>query len=64
MDKRVDYYKGRSGRPSNKRLELWDAKERQDSTNVGILGISTNKYSDNEFAKVLEQIRLKKRKSI
>jgi hypothetical protein len=29
LDKWVDYYKQRSGRPSNnKRLELWDAKER------------------------------------
>ena len=65
LDKWVDYYKGRSGRPSNnKRLKLWDAKERQDSTNVENPGILTNKFSDNEFAKVLEQIRLKKRKSI
>ena len=64
LDKWVDYYKERSGRPSNdKRLELWDAKERQGSTSVENPGILTNRFSENEFAKVLDQIRLKKRKS-
>jgi hypothetical protein len=62
LDEWVDYYKGRSGRPSNKRLELWDAKERRVSSNEEKLGILTNKFSGKEFAKVLDQIRLKKRK--
>jgi hypothetical protein len=63
LDRWVDYYKERSGRPINKRLELWDVKKRLDSTNVESAGISTNRFSDNDFAKALEQIRLKKRKS-
>ena len=63
LDKWVDYYKQRSGRPSNyKRLRLWDVKERQDSTNVENSGTLTNRFSDKEFAKVLDQIRSKKRK--
>ena len=63
LDKWVDYYKNRSERPANKRLELWDAKKRQDSTDVEITGISTNKFADKEFAKALELLRSKKRKS-
>ena len=63
LDRWVDYHKQCSGRPSNKRLKLWDAKERQDSTNVETPGILINRSSDTEFAKVLKQIRLKKRKS-
>ena len=64
LDKWVDYYKGRSGRPSNKRVELWDAKKLQGSRNAENSGVLTKRFSDTEFAKVLEQIRLKKRKSI
>ncbi len=63
LDRWVDYYTERSGRPSNKRLELWDAKKRQDSTNVETPGMLINRSSDAEFAKVLEQIRLKKLKN-
>jgi hypothetical protein len=63
LDKWVDYYKERSGRPSKKRLELWGVKERQDSTNVETTGTLTRKSSDDAFAKVLEQILSKKRKS-
>ena len=60
LDKWVDYYKERSGRPYNKRLELWDAKERQDSTNVENSGMLINKFSENAFAKALEQAICKK----
>lgn len=63
LDRWVDYYKQRSGRPSNKRLKLWDVKERRGSTNVETPGILINKPSDAEFARVLEQICLRKRKS-
>ena len=64
LDKWVDYYKVGGGRPSsNKRLELWDVKKRQDSTNEERTGTLINKFSVNEFEKVLDQIRLKKRKS-
>ena len=63
LDKWVDYYKSRSGRPSNVRLELWDEKERQESTNVENSGILINRFSDNAFAKALEQICSKKQKS-
>ena len=63
LDKWVDYYKSRSGRPSNERIKLWDAKEHRGSRNEVLSGVSTKRFSDAEFAKVLEQIRLKKRKS-
>jgi hypothetical protein len=63
LDKWVDYYKERSPRPSNKRLELWDVREHQDSRNVGVAGTSIKKYSDEEYAKVLEQTLSKRRKS-
>ncbi|CAL7961592.1 conserved hypothetical protein [Gammaproteobacteria bacterium] len=65
LDKWVDYYKASGGRPpSNKRLELWDVKERQVFSNEERAGTLINKFSVNEFAKVLDQIRLRKRKSI
>ena len=65
LDKWVDYYKQCSGRPSNynKRLKLWDVKERQDSTNVENSGTLINRFSDKEFAKALALIRSKKRNS-
>ena len=64
LDKWVDYYKASGGCPSsNKRLELWDAKERQVFSNEERAGTLINKFSVNEFEKVLDQIRLKKRKS-
>ena len=63
LEEWVDYYKGRSGRPINKRLELWDVKERQDSSNEENLSMLINKFSVKEFAKALDKIRLKKRKS-
>jgi hypothetical protein len=64
LDRWVDYYKKCSGRPSNKRIELWDVKERQDFRNVGVPGILIKKSSDAEFAKVLEQTLSKRRKNI
>ena len=63
LDKWVDYHKSCGERPSDMRLELWDAKKRQDSTNVEITGILTNRFLDREFAEVAGQIRLKKLKS-
>jgi len=65
LDKWVDYYKIRGGRPSNfERLKLWDVKERQVSSNEGNVGTLINKFSVKEFAKVRDQIRLKRRKGI
>ena len=62
LDKWVDYYKARGERPSNLRgKKLWDVKERQDSTNGEGRGTLINKFSVKEFAKVRDQIRLKKR---
>lgn len=65
LDQWVDYYKERSGRPSNLRgNKLWDVKERQGSINVENSGTLINKFSADAFAKVLKQIRLQKRRSI
>ena len=63
LDKWVDYYKDRSGRPYNRGVELWDVKKHQDFRNAEASGALTKRFSDTEFAKVLEQIRSKKRKS-
>ncbi len=61
LDDWVDQYKSRNGRPGQPKGErLWDAKERQDSINVGESGILTNALTGGEFAKALAQVSLKK----
>ena len=63
LDAWVDQYKSRNGRSGRLRGELtWDAKERQDSTNVRGSGISTKKSEEAAFVKALAQATSKKRK--
>ena len=66
LDAWIEHYKQCSGRPAvkNRGKELWDVKERQVSTNVKVSGTLIKNSSDDEFAKALEQIHLKKRKNI
>lgn len=64
LDAWVEHYKQCNGRPVNKRSKkLWGEKERQVYSIVRGPGISTKKYLDNAFAKVLDQILSKKLKS-
>ncbi len=65
LDAWVDQYKSRNGRPGQpKGDQLWDAKERQASTNVETSGILTKSSSDKELSKLLEQAISKKRRGI
>lgn len=65
LDAWAEYTKQRSGRPaaSNlRRMQTWDKKECQDSTNVKMPGTLTRKSLDAEFAKALAQATSKRRK--
>jgi integrase len=54
LDAWVDHYKSCNGRPGQPRGDqLWDARERQGSTNAVESGISTSKFEEDEFAKAL-----------
>src|ERR1043165_216566 len=61
LDEWVEHYKECNGRPANKRSKtLWGEKERRVCSTVRGFGTSTKKYSDNAFAKVLDQVLSKK----
>ena len=62
LDDWVDQYKSRNGRPGQQIGDrLWDAKERQGSTNEATPGTSTSASAGGEFAKALRQLDLNKR---
>ncbi len=63
LDKWVEDYKQCNERPGNRSKRLWGEKERRGCLTVKGYGTSTKKYSDNEFAKALDQILSKKLKS-
>jgi predicted DNA-binding transcriptional regulator AlpA len=63
LDAWVEQYKQRNECPVNKRKKLWDIKKFQDSKSVMESGSSIKKSLEDEFAKALEQVRWKKRKS-
>ena len=57
LDRWVDEYKSRNGRPGQPKGETpWDAKERQASLNVGAPGTSINTSMGGEFARAVEQV--------
>lgn len=63
LDKWVDDYKDRNGRPGKKKGENkpWDARKFQVSTKGTRSGISTRLSEEREFARALEQAKLRKR---
>ena len=63
LDSWFEHYKHCCGRPKHRR-KLWDAKERQDSTNVENFGMLTKKSVDIDFAKALALSSSKMRKNI
>ena len=64
LDAWVDEYIRCNGRPgSSKGDELWDAKERQDSSVEVGSGTSTNRSVDTAFAKALAKASLRKPKN-
>ena len=60
LDAWVEHYKDCNGRPSKRSKILWGEKERRVYSTVRGFGTSTKKYSDNAFAKVLDQVFSKK----
>lgn len=62
LDAWVEDYIGRNGRPAQEG-ELWDAKERQVSTNVKASGTLTKRSTDDDFAKALARATSKKQKN-
>lgn len=63
LDAWLEHYKQSCGRPPTKRLELWDARKTQVSTNVERSGTLINTSSEEDFVKVLAQVYSVKRKS-
>ncbi len=64
LDAWVDQYKARNGRPGQPRGDqLWDARERQDSTSAVASGTSTSRSGASAFAKALERATSQGRKS-
>ena len=63
LDDWVEQYISCNGRPGTNPggNQSWGAKNRQDSTNVTVPGISTKKSEDADFAKALKQATSKKR---
>src|SRR5262249_31853006 len=61
LDAWADEYKGRNGRPGQRKGALiWDAKERRASSTVAVSGTSTNASGGGEFAKALAQLHSKR----
>lgn len=61
LDAWVDDYVSRNGRPAQKGVSVWDARDRQASSNEATSGTSTSTSADGAFNKALEQISLKTR---
>ena len=62
LDAWVDDYIARNGRPAQKGVKPWDAKEYPVSSRGKGSGISTNASAGGEFARVLEQLTSRKQK--
>lgn len=62
LDAWVDDYIARNGRPAQKGLSKWDARQFEASNGEAGSGISTNASAGGEFAKALEQLTSKRRK--
>ena len=61
----VEHYISCNGRPRTNPggKQSWDAKQRQDSTNVVVSGTSTRRSEETDFAKALVQATSKKQKT-
>lgn len=62
LDRWVDEYIARNGRPAQNGVELWDANNRQASGSVRGSGTSKSKSKDGAFTAALERAGLTKRK--
>ncbi len=62
LDVWADNYVACNGRPAQKGVSVWDARQYQASNGEVGSGTSTNASAGGEFAKALEQLTSKRRK--
>ena len=60
LDRALEHYKSRNGRPAKQGGLLWDAKERPVSTDEERLGISTKSSTDDDFEKAVRRAMARK----
>ena len=65
LDAWADHYKRCNGRPvsRNERGDRWDEREHRDFKKLAVSGTSIKGSTAADFAKVLEQVTLKKQKN-
>ena len=61
LDRWIDDYIARNGRPARKGEFTWDAREYPASSGGAVSGTSTNASAGGEFARALEQLKSRKR---
>jgi hypothetical protein len=61
LDRWIEDYIARNGRPSRKGDTTWDAREYPASSGGAVSGTSTNASAGGEFARALEQLTSRKR---
>ena len=61
LDAWVDDYIARNGRPAQKGVSTWDARQFEASNGEAERGISTNASAGGEFARALEHVKSRKR---
>jgi hypothetical protein len=64
LDRWLDHYIARNGRPARKGAKRWDANEIPASLKGATYGISTSGSRGGEFARALDQIASRKRSNI
>ena len=61
LDRWIDDYIARNGRPARKGKITWDARQYPASSGGAVSGTSTNASAGGEFARALDQLKSKKR---
>jgi hypothetical protein len=64
LDAWLDDYIARNGRPAQKGIQRWDAKQYPASSSVPAFGTSTSGSMGGEFARALDQLASRKRSNI
>ena len=61
LDRWIEDYISRNGRPARKGKNTWDAKQFPASSGGAVSGMSTNASAGGEFARALDQLKSRKR---
>jgi hypothetical protein len=61
LDRWIEDYIARNGRPARKGKNTWDAREYPASSGGAVSGTSTNASAGGEFARALDQLKSRKR---